>query len=511
MKKLRLLWMIALVSLVLGVSAQNSEKKWAIGINGVRSVYIGDLNDTFLNFDDHLNIGGGITINRYLNRFFDLGLYGSYSKLSGGKDYKNQDLLSRGQWLNPALRNEDGQLPEDGIGFSFKTSAIFNANLQLRWKFLGNDEARWVPFVVVSGGIVGYDKPKGVFQNEVEEAYWAGNKKQNTPISITAGAGLGLEYKISQAFSLRYQADLMWTERDNIDFYRGAGKGVFGDDNDYQFQHSLGIVWSFGKKKDADGDGVKDSKDLCPDTPAGVQVDANGCPIDTDADGVADYLDQCPDTPAGVQVDANGCPVDSDRDGVADYLDQCPNTRAGALVDEKGCIIDADADGVADNQDRCPGTPAGVKVDASGCPVDTDGDGIADHLDKCPNERGIAENDGCPAVVKESSKTYFATNLYNLTEASTAVLDAKIAELKANPDVQVKIEGHTDNTGTLEFNRALANSRANAVRQYLVRQGIDAKRITSVEGFWFSKPIGDNETEEGRAKNRRAEVIEIVK
>jgi OOP family OmpA-OmpF porin len=62
-------------------------------------------------------------------------------------------------------------------------------------------------------------------------------------------------------------------------------------------------------EKDSDNDGVPDSKDKCPDTPAGVKVDANGCPIDSDNDGVPDYLDKCPDTPAGAKVDAEGCVV----------------------------------------------------------------------------------------------------------------------------------------------------------------------------------------------------------
>jgi outer membrane protein OmpA-like peptidoglycan-associated protein len=58
---------------------------------------------------------------------------------------------------------------------------------------------------------------------------------------------------------------------------------------------------------DADGDGVLDDADLCPDTPTGVAVDEFGCPLDTDADGVADYLDKCPDTPAGATVNSIGC------------------------------------------------------------------------------------------------------------------------------------------------------------------------------------------------------------
>jgi OmpA-OmpF porin, OOP family len=62
-------------------------------------------------------------------------------------------------------------------------------------------------------------------------------------------------------------------------------------------------------EKDSDKDGVPDSADKCPDTPAGIKVDANGCPIDSDNDGVPDYLDKCPGTPAGAKVDAEGCVV----------------------------------------------------------------------------------------------------------------------------------------------------------------------------------------------------------
>jgi OOP family OmpA-OmpF porin len=64
---------------------------------------------------------------------------------------------------------------------------------------------------------------------------------------------------------------------------------------------------------DSDGDGVPDDLDKCPNTPAGVKVDKDGCPIDSDKDGVADYLDKCPDTPSGVKVDANGCPFPTDK------------------------------------------------------------------------------------------------------------------------------------------------------------------------------------------------------
>ena len=165
---------------------------------------------------------------------------------------------------------------------------------------------------------------------------------------------------------------------------------------------SIGVNLVLGNKKDSDRDGVKDSKDICPNTPKGVKVDKKGCPVDTDGDGVPDYKDKCPKTPVEARkaVDVTGCPLDSDKDGVSDYLDKCPETPQNAKVDSVGCEIDSDGDGVVDSADKCSDTPAAAigKVDKDGCLLDTDGDGVPDYLDKCPDVKGSANNNGviCP-------------------------------------------------------------------------------------------------------------------
>ena len=122
---------------------------------------------------------------------------------------------------------------------------------------------------------------------------------------------------------------------------------------------------------DPDGDGVPDTIDMCPATPAGSMVDAAGCIPDADSDGVSDPADKCPGTSAGSAVDAAGCVpgADSDGDGVPDSLDGCPATPARIVVDAKGCFpgSDSDDDGVPDTSDFCPATPARIVVDAEGC------------------------------------------------------------------------------------------------------------------------------------------------
>jgi hypothetical protein len=94
---------------------------------------------------------------------------------------------------------------------------------------------------------------------------------------------------------------------------------------------------------------------------------------DTDKDGIEDALDKCSNTPAGEQVDSNGCSLsqkDTDNDGINDKLDKCSTTKTGFKVDANGCADyqkDTDNDGITDDIDKCQGTPTGIKVDAFGC------------------------------------------------------------------------------------------------------------------------------------------------
>jgi len=100
----------------------------------------------------------------------------------------------------------------------------------------------------------------------------------------------------------------------------------------------------------------------------GTKVTVDGCPIDADGDGVADIDDKCPNTKKGVFVDENGCPVDTDGDGIPDFRDQCPDTPSDVTVNMFGCPIDRDGDGVPDYKDKCAGTPEGITVNENGCP-----------------------------------------------------------------------------------------------------------------------------------------------
>lgn len=229
---------------------------------------------------------------------------------------------------------------------------------------------------------------------------------------------------------------------------------------------------------------------------------------DTDGDGVKNYKDDCPGTPAGGIVDERGCELDSDGDGVVDRLDECPGTPAGATVDARGCELDSDGDGVPDSRDRCPNTPAGVKVDEHGCELDSDGDGVVDSLDKCPGTPAgtPVDNTGCPLAAEyKLENVNFAFDSAELTPSSGAMLDEAVKILKRHSDLKVEIAGHTDSVGAETYNQGLSQRRAQAVADYLIAHGANAGNIT-VRGYGESDPVASNETEAGRAANRRVEL-----
>ena len=283
---------------------------------------------------------------------------------------------------------------------------------------------------------------------------------------------------------------------------------------------AYGTVDAAGCELDGDLDGVPDYLDLCPETPeeARTAVDENGCTRDTDHDGVPDYRDDCPNTlsEATAYVDEHGCDKDSDGDGVPDYLDKCPNTPEEAynFINEQGCPLDTDEDGVPDYMDKCPRTVYAARqhVDSCGCDKDTDKDGVPDYLDECPYVPGVKENKGCPQVKRAVSNILkkamtgiqFETGKATILKKSYPILDEVAKVFLDNPDYIIEVQGHTDNVGNAEANRKLSDKRAHAVREYIVKKGVEANRITA-NGYGDTVPIADNKTKAGRAKNRRVE------
>ncbi|MGD8861372.1 MAG: OmpA family protein [Myxococcales bacterium] len=284
----------------------------------------------------------------------------------------------------------------------------------------------------------------------------------------------------------------------------------------------VGNVTFVPDASDRDDDGIIDSEDACPDV-AGPEHDdpkKHGCP-DRDGDDIIDPDDACPDTPGVFDPDPtkNGCPPDTDGDGIIDNEDACPDTPGVASDDPEkhGCPPDRDDDGIIDDEDACPDTP-GVEdpdPDKNGCPPDRDGDGILDQDDACPDVPGVANEDpemhGCPIArvekdeIKITQRIEFETDKARILPESEGVMQAVLAILQEYDDIrEVRVEGHTDDVGKPAYNFQLSNRRAESVVQWLVDHGIDRDRLVP-QGFGLERPIADNDTPEGRQKNRRVE------
>jgi outer membrane protein OmpA-like peptidoglycan-associated protein len=190
-------------------------------------------------------------------------------------------------------------------------------------------------------------------------------------------------------------------------------------------------------------------------------------------------------------------------EGIEPKVDDRPKKRAMAHASDK------DGDGIEDKKDQCPDTAAKTKVDSKGCPKDSDGDGIINEQDDCPDTaKGTAVNNrGC--ALKESidlSNVEFATGTAKLSAASQSELDGVAAVLVRNDHLNFEVAGHTDNAGNYNGNVSLSQKRADAVRSYLVSQGVTGSRLTA-KGYGPDKPVADNSTANGRARNRRVEMV----
>lgn len=350
------------------------------------------------------------------------------------------------------------------------------------------------PYVMLGGGVSRIN----------EKSYGAANAGLGLNFWVTEGFGFNAQtnYNLVPSFENYFQNSL------GIIFRTGGGprdsdKDGIPDDSD-ACPKVKGSASAQGCP-DADGDGVKDSDDKCPNE-AGTMA-TFGCP-DADGDGIPNAQDNCP-TVAGL-ANFNGCP-DSDGDGIIDQDDRCPSEKGTAAL--KGCP-DTDGDGIADKDDSCPAVKGTEAL--KGCP-DADGDGIADKDDNCPDQPGTLDRKGCPEIKAEevkaieaklniaAKKIQFETGSAKIKTTSYGDIDQIVEIMKQYTFTRFAIEGHTDNTGKADANKALSQQRADAVKSYIAQKGIDGNRLQAV-GYGSDKPIAANTTAAGRAQNRRVEI-----
>jgi len=152
--------------------------------------------------------------------------------------------------------------------------------------------------------------------------------------------------------------------------------------------------------------------------------------------------------------------------------------KAEAEKARLAAMADSDKDGVLDTKDKCASTPANTTVDA----------------------------DGCPDFKGSLKGVFFETSSARLTQNSQVVLDNAAAELKRYPNLAVEVQAYTDSRGSDALNLKISEERAQSVRNYLLSKGVNADKVTA-KGYGEANPIATNDTAEGRAQNRRVELV----
>jgi len=169
----------------------------------------------------------------------------------------------------------------------------------------------------------------------------------------------------------------------------------------------------------------------------------------------------------------------------------------GAIAGGMICFAqdgDEDGDGVFDRRDRCPDTPPNTPVSHNGCPLPQ----------YPPSEKAPAPE---PEVItlNDQGSVMFAYDSAELTPAAQQQLRTLTGKLNDPSVASIKVIGHTDSRGSDAYNQALSERRASSVAEYLISQGLAPQKITS-QGRGEREPIADNETDAGRAQNRRVEL-----
>lgn len=315
-------------------------------------------------------------------------------------------------------------------------------------------------------------------------AEWAGSSTISDPVPGS---------ELSGALATRFLGTLL---------HAGAGAGLGSQPGVPAWRIFAGVSYTTGgHQSDPDGDGIVSARDRCPQLAEDLDLfeDDDGCPeIDNDGDGILDALDQCPvqvEDPDGFR-DNDGCPdKDNDGDGIEDELDACANQAEDldGYQDEDGCPdLDNDGDGVPDTLDQCP-----LQPETRNRFQDSDG---------CPDERPRYVFDERIPVILYSIE--FKPNSDELLPSSGPILDELAKSMQEQPGIKIRVEGHTDDQGGKADNLGLSQLRALQVVNALIDRKVDPRRLTYI-GYGESRPLGPNQDEEGRARNRRVQFLAL--
>lgn len=343
-------------------------------------------------------------------------------------------------------------------------------------------EYKWVPYGRLS-------LARGTYDAETKLIADDATLSKANGVTMMYGLGLGMRYYINHNWSMFVQSEYVVANTDAWDGYD------YGTGSDQMLKTSLGLKYAFGRNKHVDqtlawqdnrvdrmqaridnqvNDAIKNINDSVGKTMAAYMSRPGS--KDSDDDGIVDKFDKCPDV-AGL-FSNNGCPP------VEETAKAAEKEKAAEVAVEKSSLA------------------AGAAAGAVSGAVATSGSGAKSKGSLNNEEKYRLKNE----ILVEMYPVRFGYNSYQLNAEAYEHLNTVAVVMRNNPSYNLALKGFTDDVGTADYNKKLAEQRANAVSNYLQSRGIDKSRIR-IEALGKDSPLDDNTSRIGKANNRRVEFI----
>jgi OOP family OmpA-OmpF porin len=416
-------------------------RTWSIGLNaGITSPY------TF--------IGGK---QDFRTRGTELG-YGAYIKNQFTSTFGIEADYFGGKLSGSGAPTGAATSPYGSFSTTFNWSAALAANITLaniNWR---HNQGNIQPYLTLGGGFMSFTP--SVYNNAGSQVPVASTSTTFNEFFIPVGLGLKFDIGKGVNLDLGYQMNFV-----NSDFLDGYATGANTANDKFSYAHA-GLEFAFGGKS---------KPQLATHNPVSSMR--------------YEYMTKA----QTLQAELDAQKAENDR--LRNDLNATNNNLATTNANLAKLTQDSDGDGVPDFFDKCPNTPAGTKVDGSGCPLP---------VAKQPTETKVYITEEDRKVVKDAiANLEFDLGKATIRAHSFPSLN-RVARLLVDKNFSLKLAGHTDNTGSSDFNMRLSKDRAESIKNYLVSQGANPSRIEAT-GYGETQPIATNKTAAGRQKNRRVE------
>ncbi|PZP51715.1 MAG: flagellar motor protein MotB [Pseudopedobacter saltans] len=432
---------------VVPFSGVDGMRTWSFGFYGGGSAPFG------------LPNGTGNYFNNFNPKTVDL-LYGGYIRKQLAHNFALQADFMRGVVKGSVKGSQTREASERGganPATDFKTSIDYAISMNAQFNFGSvnwlHGKTAFIPYITAGGGTMRFKT-----ENNGAVVPTVGGKTYRNEFYLPVGVGAKFVLSNTVNLDLNYKVNLV-----NAKDFDGIGEKAGYNNRDQFSQLNLGLEFAIGAKHKPQLIQHNPAKALAQDL-----WDKNAAlktQLDQEEQARQALEAKHAQDIAALQTQVDAAKVDSDGDGVSDLFDKCPNT------------------------------PAGTQVDGSGCPIQ-----VTNTIIK--QERVITKED--QATVSAAVKNLeFEFGKATIAEHSKPSLD-KLAEVLKAKNFNLKLSGYTDNVGSQAYNLKLSKERAQAVKDYLLSQGVNDSQIVA-EGFGKENPIASNKTDAGRAMNRRVE------